>query len=79
VPPPGAASHPPPADPYDSPDRYNKSPPGEGPTEDPFHLREEARIAREKPIQEAKAFDEVIQKHASANVAARVAAGLVNR
>jgi hypothetical protein len=42
-------------------------------------LREEARIAREKPIQEAKAFDEVIQKHASANVAARVAAGLVNR
>jgi hypothetical protein len=49
VEPPPAASHPPPDVPYNSPDRgceTEDSPrPCEGPTEDPFHARQNQRLA----------------------------------
>ena len=39
----------------------------EGPTEDPFHLREKERMARELPIEQAKSFDEMIRENPSAD------------
>ena len=63
---PQAASHPLPTIPYDSPARYNKNPEGEGPTEDPFHARQEKRLAQEEKIDKAKVFDDLIKQNPSA-------------